>query len=166
MSPFERRIVSETGAWRGLLYPTFLVGLAGGAYIKTKKPHALNSAVMTRLRRMALGGFGGTVTMELAGENYLLGERLPVGFFKWQYARLHPFKLYLSTNEVDEYWRHHHDEKCWRFELGAMGTLEEFNSGVLSDLSQKLSRHKLTEHKTENPIWAEYLDKFNKNDKQ
>ena len=112
---------------------------------------------------MAMGGFGGTVTMELAGENYMLEQRLPEGFFKWQYGRLHPFKLYLSTNEVDQYWKEHEDEKHWRFQLNAMGTLEDYNNGVLNDLQVKLkSRSKIIE-KSENPIWAEYLDKFNNN---
>ena len=39
----EKHIISDFGAWRGLAYPAFIVGLSAGAFIKQRKPHAINS---------------------------------------------------------------------------------------------------------------------------
>ena len=54
---------------------------------------------------MSSAGFLSAIVMELYGENAYFAESLPDGFYKWQYDRLHPFKLYLSTDEVDKYWK-------------------------------------------------------------
>ena len=57
------------------------------------------------MRRMSSAGFLSALVMELYGENAYFAASLPDGFYKWQYDRLHPFKLYLSTDEVDKYWK-------------------------------------------------------------
>ena len=54
---------------------------------------------------MSSAGFLSALVMELYGENAYFAASLPDGFYKWQYDRLHPFKLYLSTDEVDKYWK-------------------------------------------------------------
>ena len=89
----EKKVISEIGTWRGLAYPAFLVGIGAGAYIKQFKPHAINSQIMTKLRRMSSGALLAIGFMEFFGENYYLSKSLPDGYYKWMYGELSPIQF-------------------------------------------------------------------------
>ena len=93
----EKKVISEVGTWRGLFYPAFLVGIGAGAYIKQFKPHAVNSQLMTKLRRMSSSSLLGIGFMEFFGENYYLSKNLPEGYYKWTYGQLSPVQFRIRS---------------------------------------------------------------------
>lgn len=155
----EKNVISNTQLWRAVAFPLFGVSTGIGLYIKMKKPYAVSRAISMN-KIVSLGSICAISAMEFYGENKMLANRLPNGYYKYQYSLLEPFKLTLTVDEMYKYWEENPIEFDWRFNRNALDSRPGEESKEVTEWLERSGKIKIVE-KLDNPMWKDLLDFLN-----
>lgn len=178
-SSTERIIFQKYSIWRHVAYPILGIAASGSVIHKMWNPtneikplpfksfkkivsgKYLQSNFRNVLRFIGLPTAFFVFGMEIWGENAILAEKLPVGYYKFRFSSYTPTKLVISHDEVKKYWQDHPVEFDWRFNHRAMLTLDDFKNGKRVDDNSYRPYLSQLDSKEEDPRWNEILQKFN-----
>merc|ERR1712226_926540 len=163
----EKEIMSGVGWWRGLVYPPLFLSVSTAIFVKFR-PGMYDKFLRMRrtLATIGFSSFAAVGIMEFYVENRILAQKLPDGFYKWQYKHFSDtggVKLRLNYAEADEYWVQHPIEQKWRFQFRAMGSLSDFtaNPNKVETLSKAFDLQVDLPEKIDEKFWAEHLRFWN-----
>ena len=119
----EKEVMASVGWWRGVVYPPLFLSISSALFIKFR-PGMYDKFLRMRrtLATIGISSFAAIGIMEFYVENRILSQKLPEGFYKWQYKQFsdtYGSKLRLNYAEADEYWEKHPIEQKWRFQFRA-----------------------------------------------